>query len=67
MQRKRILQKELIFGAGEDQVQEAVNKAMSNAMEGVTKDFILTMMAEDHGTNPEESRGSRTEVLRRSC
>ena len=30
-------------GAGEDQIQEAVNKAMSNAMEGVTKNFTSMM------------------------
>ena len=39
MQKKRILKKELIPELDEDQVQEAVNKAMSNAMEDVTKNF----------------------------
>ena len=48
------------------QVQEAVNKAMRTQWK-VLQRTSLTMMTEDHGTNPEESRGSRTEVLRRSC
>jgi hypothetical protein len=36
---KQDTQKRFNSGAGEDQIQEAVNKAMSNAMEDVTKNF----------------------------
>lgn len=36
---KESTEKRFNSGAGEDQIQEAVNKAMSNAMEDVTKNF----------------------------
>lgn len=40
---KQDTQKRFNSGAGEDQIQEAVNKAMSNAMEDVTKNFFDMM------------------------